>query len=480
MIPSATSRTVSVTHSRVLGVARHRHLGVVEHVVVGLLGGLELPRLARADGVQRELHVGLELGRGLGPAGLVVDQLVAAVGQPVDAVHAAAYEVVAEAERERPLQPHRVGRARPGSARGSGSAPRSPWRAAGAPRRSRRSRRGASRRRAGRAARPGSSSGGWVVLAVVALEHLVDEDPEALVDRRLLRDPEDARELVLQRAGQVGLDVRGREHEPGPAAGQERLERRLRAGRQRRGPAALVAHRRRAGSRRGSSVSNTSRWSGDRPWPRRALMAGSVSSTVWPGWPLDQRAELEQLEVADDGVGDVEVGVEPQLAQPAADRRDRVEHLVAQRPERWRAGSRPGRRAPPRAPPTRRPARRAPPRRTARAAGLGAAPRSARGRRARAVRRARVIATCSSRRISARCAARESGGSSSCSSASGIGSNAAAARAGHARRLQPEHVDGVELQPLGRVHGHHLHRRRGAGARWPPPRCSPASATAAM
>jgi hypothetical protein len=43
---------------------------------------------------------------------------------------------------------------------------------------------------------------------VEALEDLVDEDPEALVEGRLGRDPEDARELVLERAGQVGLDVR--------------------------------------------------------------------------------------------------------------------------------------------------------------------------------------------------------------------------------------------------------------------------------
>ena len=42
--------------------ARHRHLRVVEHVVVGLLGRLELPRLARADRVQRELHVVAQLG----------------------------------------------------------------------------------------------------------------------------------------------------------------------------------------------------------------------------------------------------------------------------------------------------------------------------------------------------------------------------------------------------------------------------------
>ena len=55
-------------------------------------------------------------------------------------------------------------------------------------------------------------------------------DPEALVDGRLLRDPEDPRELVLQRARAVGLDVRCRQREPFAAPRQELLERRLVAG----------------------------------------------------------------------------------------------------------------------------------------------------------------------------------------------------------------------------------------------------------
>ena len=49
---------------------------------------------------------------------------------------------------------------------------------------------------------------------------------------------------------------------------------------------------------------------------------------------LQQRAELDQLQVADDGVGDVEVGVEAQLAEPPADLGDRRQQLVAQQPER--------------------------------------------------------------------------------------------------------------------------------------------------
>src|SRR5437763_336588 len=61
--------------------------------------------------VQRELHVALEfLGRAR-PRGLVVDQLVAlglGRAQPVDAVHPPAQLVRADAERELPLEPHRL------------------------------------------------------------------------------------------------------------------------------------------------------------------------------------------------------------------------------------------------------------------------------------------------------------------------------------------------------------------------------------
>ena len=77
--------------------------------------------------------------------------------------------------------------------------------------------------------------------AVVALQHLVDEDPEALVHRRLARDPEDARELVLQRARPVGLDVGGAQQQPVAAARQERLQRRLVARRDRARAQPLVA-----------------------------------------------------------------------------------------------------------------------------------------------------------------------------------------------------------------------------------------------
>ena len=70
------------------------------------------------------------------------------------------------------------------------------------------------------------------LLSMEALEDVVDEDPETLVDRRLLRDREDPRELVLQRTGPVEVDVGRREPEAVAALAprQELLERRLAAG----------------------------------------------------------------------------------------------------------------------------------------------------------------------------------------------------------------------------------------------------------
>src|SRR5690349_2002057 len=70
------------------------------------------------------------------------------------------------------------------------------------------------------------------LLGVVALEHVVDEDPEALVDRRLLWDREDAGELVLERAGQVEVDVGGGQREAAGAHRDERLEPGLAAARE--------------------------------------------------------------------------------------------------------------------------------------------------------------------------------------------------------------------------------------------------------
>src|SRR4051812_25142200 len=88
---------------------RHRHLLVVEDVVVALAVGVDLPGLARADGIERQLHVLAQLRRAAGPSRLVVDELVAAAGQLVDAVDAAAERVRAHAELEPLLEPHGLG-----------------------------------------------------------------------------------------------------------------------------------------------------------------------------------------------------------------------------------------------------------------------------------------------------------------------------------------------------------------------------------
>ena len=169
--------------------------------------------------------------------------------------------------------------------------------------------------------------------------------------------------------------------------------------------AAARRARRRAGSRRAREVSKISRCSDGRrlEQPRVDLRQRLVHGQLARARALEQRGELEQLQVADDRVRDVEVGVEAQLAEPPADLRRPSSAARRAAAGTSTAASRPGRTAPPRAAPTRRRPRRAPPPRTATAA----APRRGRcapGRRARAARRARVIATCSSRRISAACA----------------------------------------------------------------------------
>ena len=159
----------------------------------------------------------------------------------------------------------------------------------------------------------------------------MDEDPEALVERRLARDPEDARELVLQRARPVGLDVRGAEQQAVAARGRngssDGSSRAAIGGRARRGRRA----RRRAAGRRASSSGGSRAARASRRGRIAALMPGSASATGWPCGAVQQRRELEQLEVAHDAVGDVEVGVEAQLAEARADARDVVQQLVAQR-----------------------------------------------------------------------------------------------------------------------------------------------------
>ena len=163
----------------------------------------------------------------------------------------------------------------------------------------------------------------------------MDEDPEALVERRLRRDPEDARELVLQRARPVGLDVRGREHQPVAAQRQERLA--ARARRAPRSPSRAGARRARcrAGSSSRRDVSKISRCSAVTAWSSARVDLGQrLGRRLSRGARSISAASLTQLEVAHDRVGDVEVGVEAHLAQAPADARDRLEHLVAQDPVR--------------------------------------------------------------------------------------------------------------------------------------------------
>ena len=73
-----------------------------------------------------------------------------------------------------------------------------------------------------------------------ALEDLVHEDAEALVERRFLGDTEDPSELVLERTRPVGVDVRGGQHDALAAPGEERLERGLVAGHHRLGAPAGI------------------------------------------------------------------------------------------------------------------------------------------------------------------------------------------------------------------------------------------------
>ena len=91
-------------------------------------------------------------------------------------------------------------------------------------------------------------------LGVEALQHLVDQDPEALVDRRLLRDREDARELVLERTGPVEVDVGRRQRQAVAAARDELLERGLAPRGDQLAPRGQVAPPRRSRSRRASTA----------------------------------------------------------------------------------------------------------------------------------------------------------------------------------------------------------------------------------
>ncbi len=185
---------------------------------------------------------------------------------------------------------------------------------------------------------------------------------------------------------------------------------------------------------------------------------------------LEQRRELEQLEVAHDGVRDVEVGVEAQLAEPAADLRDGRQQLVAQQPERrlQRLGG-PEQLLLARLPlaADRRPRLLGERRRLLRRAAVGALrvgehepPARARHRDVQqpphlgGVRRARERRDgLLEQRVGDRL-------------------ERLPPRAGHPRAHQAEHVDVVELVALGVVHRHHPHAARRARRRPPPPRAA--------
>src|SRR3954470_18787863 len=95
-----------------LGRVLDRDLLPGQDVEIALSRGLEPPRLARAHLIERELDVLAQLVLGLRLPGLVVDQLVRAVGPLVDAVDAPAQQVVSELEGEAALEPDGLGVAR--------------------------------------------------------------------------------------------------------------------------------------------------------------------------------------------------------------------------------------------------------------------------------------------------------------------------------------------------------------------------------
>ena len=203
------------------------------------MGGLELPRLARADRVERELHVLAQLRRGLRAPGLVVDQLVArrrAGGRRGRRARAAGAGPAGTRTSARTTPARRP---RPGSARGSASAPRRP-----SPRSWRSSSESPKPPRRQPASSSPSSSGSEPAPAAPAWKRSSTwwtRIPKRWLSVGSRRDPEHARELVLQRAGPVGLDVGRAQHEPVAAPRQERLERRLGARGDRAGAQLLVA-----------------------------------------------------------------------------------------------------------------------------------------------------------------------------------------------------------------------------------------------
>ena len=213
----------------------------------------------------------------------------------VDAVDAAAQQVRPDLERERALEPDRLGvesRSLASSSRAPSTARlRNCCSSSESPKPERRQ--DASNSSISRSSEPPPSR-------VEALQHLVHDDPEALVDRRLLRDPEDARELVLERADPVGVDVGRRQHQPAAAARDERVERRLGAVLRRR-PArsARVAPGVAQPARRAPTPRTISRCSGVAHWARISFTSRQRGvERLALARALDQRGHLDQLEVA--------------------------------------------------------------------------------------------------------------------------------------------------------------------------------------
>ena len=193
-------------------------------------------------------------------------------------------------------------------------------------------------------------------LGVVALEHLVHEDPEALLERLLLRD-RSRRARTCSAAGRCG---RRRCRSPTASGPPPRIGRYASSDDSARSstiaPASqLLALGRRAAARRGSSPRIELALLGARRLRQHGVDLGDRGRQLLGARvALDQRRELQQLHVARDRAGRVEVRVEAHLAHPRADLRDAAQHLVAQHPEGGVAGPRGCRAAPRGAPPPRR------------------------------------------------------------------------------------------------------------------------------
>src|SRR3954447_14869261 len=295
-----------------------RDLLVREHVPVAAGRPLQSPGLTGGETVDRQLHVGLQGAGRLRIARLVVDQLVAAARELVDPVDAAAEMMWPDPEVELPLDPAGLRPAR---------------HLAGVVAVKRLDRLlaelelvvGLAEARAPpgdpeEAHQPLEAAGMGIVpglLAVKALQHLVDDDSEPLIDRRLLRDAEDASELVLEGTRAVELDVGGRERQALAATRQERFEGRLVAlGDQlpaTLGRSLLVEEIGiEPGVAEGGALVGRDRLL-EQVVHHRERVGDRLLARA-----LDQAGQLDELEKARDGPIDVHVGVQPRFAQLAA------------------------------------------------------------------------------------------------------------------------------------------------------------------